>query len=139
MFAALGSPAVKLMRFPPLSSSINPAKDHPIQILKRRLFIPSSSYTRGLHFLVAAHADGSSRAVFALGAAPECELPAVILGFKIDASDWKTYDPNEKDENSVARNTLGFLKGAYAAKDQAFSVPIRSGLDWRRSVYVTCW
>lgn len=63
----------------------------------------------------------------------------MILEFKIEQDDWKTYNPKEKDEDSVATNTLGFLKGTYAAKEQAFTVPIRSGLDWRRSVYVTCW
>ncbi|KAK0101958.1 hypothetical protein ONS95_001233 [Cadophora gregata] len=139
LYAALGSPAVKLFRFPsPPKSTAAPATQA-IQILKRKLFIPSSSYARGLQFLVKSNDDGSSQAIFALDAAPTAELPAVVLDFKLGKDDWKTYNPKEKDEDSVATNTLGFLKGTYAAKEQAFRVPIRSGLDWRRSVYVTCW
>ncbi|KAH6717311.1 hypothetical protein BKA61DRAFT_321465 [Leptodontidium sp. MPI-SDFR-AT-0119] len=139
LYAALGSPAVKLICFPPLSASISPPPNESIQILKRKLFIPSSSYSRGLQFIVKRNADGCSRVIFAVKAAQKAELPAVVLDFKAGPNDWKTYNPNEKDEDSVASNTLGFLKGTYAAKEQAFSVPIRSGLDWRRSVYVTCW
>ncbi|PVH81019.1 hypothetical protein DL98DRAFT_654227 [Cadophora sp. DSE1049] len=139
LYAALGSPAVKLLRFPPPSKSTTTLSIPTIQILKRKLFIPSSSYTRELQFLVKSNEDGSSQAIFALNAVPVAELPAVVLDFKVGKDDWKTYNPKEKDEDSVATNTLGFLKGTYAAKEQAFKVPIRSGLDWRRSVYVTCW
>ncbi len=64
------------------------------------------------------------QASFILSALPEADLPSVMLQFELDAEEWEDYD---------------FGKGAYAAKEQAFSVPIRSGLDWRRSVYVTCW
>jgi len=50
---------------------------------------------------------------------------------------WEEYDASVDD--GVDTVTCDFLKGEYATKEQAFSVPIRSGLDWRRSVYVTCW
>lgn len=56
----------------------------------------------------------------------------------MNENEWENYDPSIHDDEIMA-NSHDFLKGAYAAKDQAFSVPIRSGLDWRRSVYVTCW
>lgn len=61
------------------------------------------------------------------------------LDFKLEAEEWEDYDPNAVDEDSISGNSSSFLKGAYASKEQAFCVPIRSGLDWRRSVYVTCW
>jgi len=67
------------------------------------------------------------------------DLPAVELGFKLEDGDWQDYDPNAKDEDEPMTDPNVFLKGAYASKEQAFSVPIRSGMDWRRSVYVTCW
>jgi hypothetical protein len=63
----------------------------------------------------------------------------VSLDFKLSSDDWKEYDPEEQDPDDVITSSQQFLKGEYASKEQAFSVPIRSGLDWRRSVYVTCW
>ncbi|KAL2060902.1 hypothetical protein VTL71DRAFT_8954 [Oculimacula yallundae] len=139
LYAALGSPAVKLLRFPPFSTSITSSMSTSIQVLKRRIFIPSSSFTRGLRLLVTSDDNGSSSIMLALNPIPKDELPAVVLDFKVAQKDWKTYNPKEKNEDLIATNLFGFLKGTYAAKGQAFSVPIRSGLDWRRSVYVTCW
>lgn len=31
------------------------------------------------------------------------------------------------------------LKGNYAAKDRAFVIPIRSGVEWWRKSFVACW
>jgi hypothetical protein len=81
----------------------------------------------------------TQNAIFILDAAPKLELPAVSLDFKLEPEDWKNYDPDELDPDEVIADSARFLKGEYASKEQAFSVPIRSGLDWRRSVYVTCW
>jgi hypothetical protein len=137
LYAALGSPAVRILQFPSPSESLIQS---PILVLKKRLYIPSSSYIRGLRFLIHAHADStSSKAIFALEAAPKFELPAVVFSFAIDSGDWEDYDPDKIDDHELLISSARFLKGAYASKDQAFSVPIRSGLDWRRSVYVTCW
>ena len=110
----------------------------PIQILNKRLFIPASSYTRDLRFVVDSTSKHPPRAMFKLSASSKFDLPVVILDFPLNADDWENYDPAEHD-NELMTDTSSFLKGAYAAKEQAFSVPIRSGLDWRRSVYVTCW
>lgn len=112
-----------------------------------RQFIPSSSYSRALQFQVESAVNVSEassivcveacQAVFRLSANPALELPAVCLKFRLEASDWEEYDPlSDPDKVSISSD---FLKGKYAAKDQSFSVPIRSGLDWRRSVFVTCW
>jgi hypothetical protein len=133
LYAALGSPAVRILRFPsPSESQIQ----SPILVLKKRLYIPSSSYSRGLRFFINADA---SKAIFALEAAPKFDLLAVVFSFAIYSGDWEEYDPDRIDDHELLVSSARFLKGAYASKDQAFSVPIRSGLDWRRSVYVTCW
>jgi hypothetical protein len=137
LYAALGSPAVRILRFPSQSESLIQS---PIRVLKRRLYIPCSSYARGLCFLI--HADAgssSSQAIFVLEAAPKFDLPAVLFDFRLDSEDWEDYDPDKIEDHELLISSARFLKGAYASKDQAFSVPIRSGLDWRRSVYVTCW
>jgi hypothetical protein len=83
--------------------------------------------------------SSKQHAVFLLDAEPNLELPPVSLDFKLDSEDWQDYDPEEQDPDDVIASSGEFLKGEYASKEQAFSVPIRSGLDWRRSVYVTCW
>jgi hypothetical protein len=140
LYATLGSPKVKLIRFPPLSPSTELSKPANIQILKTRLFIPSSSYNRGIRFVIYSKPSSSKQhAVFLLDAEPNSELPAVSLNFKLDSEHWQDYDPEEQDSDDVIASSGEFLKGEYASKEQAFSVPIRSGLDWRRSVYVTCW
>jgi hypothetical protein len=80
------------------------------------------------------------QASFILSALPEADLPSVMLQFELDAEEWEDYDFEKcQKEEGVVSMSARFWKGAYAAKEQAFSVPIRSGLDWRRSVYVTCW
>jgi len=101
--------------------------------------MPSSSYTRSLRFIIHSKTSSNLHAVFVLDAAPQFELPAVNLDFKLDSEDWKDYDPEARDPDDAITDSGQFLKGEYASKEQAFSVPIRSGLDWRRSVYVTCW
>jgi hypothetical protein len=137
LYAALGSPAVRILQFPSPSESLIQS---PIRVLKKRLYIPSSSYTRGLRFFIHSEAaSNSSKAIFALEAAPKFDLPAVVFSFATHADDWEDYDPDKIDDHELLISSARFLKGAYASKDQAFSVPIRSGLDWRRSVYVTCW
>ena len=135
LYAALGSSAVKILRFPALERE----RVAPIQILNNRIYIPSSAYSRKMRFLIDANPMRTSlKAVFFLSEASEFHLPAVKLVFTIKSDDWEDYDPS-KHGDEIMGNSSDFLKGAYAAKEMAFSVPIRSGLDWRRSVYVTCW
>jgi hypothetical protein len=139
LYCALGSPSVLILRFPPPSTSL---LQPPILTLKKRLYIPSSSYTRSLRFLI--HPTSSQaqvQVIFALDAAPKFDLPAVVFNFTTDEEDWEDYDKDKlgDQELELLVGSAGFLKGNYASKEQAFSVPIRSGLDWRRSVYVTCW
>jgi hypothetical protein len=134
LYAALGTSALKILRFPSPSNPISA-----IQILKKRLSIPCSSYSRDLRFFVNINTTAvESRAIFIISEVREHHLPAVKLDFAMDENDWEDYDPSLHDDEAVT-DSPEFFKGAYASKDQAFSVPIRSGLDWRRSVYVTCW
>ena len=58
--------------------------------------------------------------------------------FKLDLEDWKDYDPEDWDLDEIIADSGQFWKGEYASKEQGLSVQIRSGLNWRRSVYVTC-
>jgi hypothetical protein len=77
-----------------------------------------------------------------LDATEKYELPAARLDFNLESDGWEEWDWTKRDEGELEGGLLDsmrFLKGGYAAREQAFSVPIRSGLDWRKSVYVTCW
>jgi hypothetical protein len=130
LFAALGCPTFKILRFDDAKA---------VQMYRTRFHIPCSTYTRISRFLVLPAAD-SLQATFVLGPSLELELPAVMLQFQLNEGLWEGYDFEkcQKEEGGAILSNR-FWKGAYAAKGQAFSVPIRSGLDWRRSVYVTCW
>jgi hypothetical protein len=63
-----------------------------------------------------------------------------MLQFRLNEESWEEYDFEKywKEERGMVMCNR-FWKGSYATKEKAFSVPIRSGLNWRRSVYVTCW
>jgi hypothetical protein len=144
LYAALGISSIKILRFPPQPTTlISPSSPKHVQVLKRDIYIPSSSYNRDVQFFIRQDpfptTPRARRAVFVLDESPKLELPAVSLDFKLEAEDWEDYDPNVVDEDIASLKSSNFLKGAYASKEQAFCVPIRSGLDWRKSVYVTCW
>ncbi|KAL8723361.1 MAG: hypothetical protein Q9225_000344 [Loekoesia sp. 1 TL-2023] len=52
-------------------------------------------------------------------------------GGKDDTGDWVSLE-----DTSLMSDVL---KGKYAAKDRAFVIPIRSGVEWRRKSFVACW
>lgn len=55
-------------------------------------------------------------------------------------AEWKIYEsPSGNGEKEGFQRYLNYMKGVYASKENAFSVPIRSGLEWTRGTYVTCW
>lgn len=70
-------------------------------------------------------------------------LPPIILTRRVtQLGDWQMWDserdgkePNLDRESDISE----YVKGSYAAADQRFTVPIRSGLNWRRAITVSCW
>lgn len=136
LYAAVGAPNVKLLRFPDLAH--NESSSSAIQALNRKLHIPCSSYQRNLKFSIIPDENEDIVASFSLDSALRYDLPSVNLEFTLCSKDWTDYDPNDPGDE-LSGCSSDFLKGVYASREQAFSVPIRSGWDWRRSVYVTCW
>jgi hypothetical protein len=72
---------------------------------------------------------------------PVLELPPVVMDFDMEklCGPWGEHCVSSEDRIAASKSDTEFMKGMYAAKDQAFHVPIRSGLEWRKSTYVTCW
>ena len=71
-------------------------------------------------------------------------LPPLLLSHAISSlGGWQDWEPDVDGKEPGLDNPIdemtAYLKGGYAAADQRFTVPIRSGLNWRKSVFVSCW
>jgi hypothetical protein len=72
----------------------------------------------------------------------ESILPPIIMRWSIpETGGWRNWVP-ELDERSEELNakqeTFDMLRGTFVGSEQRFSIPIRSGLDWRRKAFVSC-
>lgn len=70
-------------------------------------------------------------------------LPPILITHPISRlGGWQVWDP-ERDGKEPGLdswvNLADYLKGDYAAADQRFRIPIRSGLNWRKTITVSCW
>jgi hypothetical protein len=70
-------------------------------------------------------------------------LPPILITHPISRlGGWQVWDPHRDGREPAldsSRNLTDYLKGDYASADQRFSVPIRSGLNWRKAMTVSCW
>lgn len=68
--------------------------------------------------------------------------PPVVLRWKIAQSDgWRPWHPKVDSTASDLKRDVPvwkLLRGQFVDSDKLFSVPIRSGLDWRRKAYLSC-
>lgn len=68
--------------------------------------------------------------------------PPVVLRWKIAQGDgWRAWDTTLDTMSSDLKRDIPvwkMLRGQFVDSDKLFSVPIRSGLDWRRKGYLSC-
>lgn len=68
--------------------------------------------------------------------------PPVVLRWRIAQGDgWRAWDTNLDTMSSDLKRDVPvwkMLRGQFVDSDKLFSVPIRSGLDWRRKGYLSC-
>jgi hypothetical protein len=68
--------------------------------------------------------------------------PPVVLRWKVEQGDgWRAWDPDVDGTASDLKRDVPvwkMLRGQFVDSDKLFSVPIRSGLDWRRKGYLSC-
>lgn len=68
--------------------------------------------------------------------------PPVVLRWKVAQGDgWRAWDTNSDTMSSDLKRDVPvwkMLRGQFVDSDKLFSVPIRSGLDWRRKGYLSC-
>jgi hypothetical protein len=66
----------------------------------------------------------------------------VVIRWKIPHEDgWRAWDPNFDEESEDLKRGVDearILRGGFVDGDKRFYVPIRSGLDWTRTGYLTC-
>jgi hypothetical protein len=153
LYVALGTFEITILRFPPLPALFQDLKslpavpqntkvESPIHSLPKTICIPATASSRNLRFFVRLDSLASKpHAIFCLNALPVLELPPVIMDFDMEklCGPWEEYSVSSEDQIAASKTDTDFMKGMYAAKDQAFLVPIRSGLEWRKSTYVACW
>jgi hypothetical protein len=71
--------------------------------------------------------------------------PPVVLRWKIERGNgrdgWRAWDPDVDGRASDLKRNVPvwkMLRGQFVDNDKLFSVPIRSGLDWKRKGYLSC-
>lgn len=87
-----------------------------------------------MHTSSAKPADPTSSAI---------SLPPILITHPISRlGGWQTWDADRDGKEPALESSSSltdYLKGDYASADQRFSVPIRSGLNWRKAMTVSCW
>jgi hypothetical protein len=67
--------------------------------------------------------------------------PVLIIWSISETNNWRDWDQNI-DEHSAGLKTdqpkYEMLRGTFVDSEQRFSIPIRSGLDWRKKAFVSC-
>jgi hypothetical protein len=69
-------------------------------------------------------------------------LPPVIMRWSIsETRRWRDWEPGLDDRSPEFQNGISaynMLRGTFVDSEQRFSIPIRSGLDWRKKAFVSC-
>ncbi|KAF1989338.1 hypothetical protein K402DRAFT_401992 [Aulographum hederae CBS 113979] len=139
-----------------------------IQVLKAPIYFPSSTpYRRPRlavlgsetfdsgagkqaeqeHLTLILDSDTSSSSSFSSSTNPpsNCSpLPPTLMTWPVTSrGGWRSWSA-EEDGTSEDLKLLGkghayeVLRGSFVDREKRFSVPIRSGLDWRKKAYVSC-
>ena len=67
--------------------------------------------------------------------------PVLIIWSISETNNWRDWDRNTDEcsaELKTDRRTYEVLRGTFVDSEQRFSIPIRSGLDWRKKAFVSC-
>ena len=107
-----------------------------ISTLSTSVFLPCSASSRNTFSFFPLNVNDKLYFAFALGATQD--LPAAILWRSLEElNGWTPYE--EKDEQAWAQEwETERIKGVYVPEEQRFSIPIRSGLEWKKRTYITC-
>lgn len=125
-----------------------------IEILHSPIYLPYSTPQRAngnIHFLVSTSPSSTTTQIHIFLSSHQSHkdntptLPAILLTYtaETDLGNWAPFEPatalDLASSESISVEEAAYLKGRFVAADQRFSLPIRSGLDWSRSSFVSCW
>ncbi|MCJ1391930.1 hypothetical protein MMC18_004797 [Xylographa bjoerkii] len=69
-------------------------------------------------------------------------LPPIIMDWSVNSlGGWRDWDPaadEQSEQCRTAQHSFNMLRGSFVDVEQRFSIPIRSGLDWRKKAFVYC-
>lgn len=69
-------------------------------------------------------------------------LPPVLMTWSISETDsWRDWKPELDSRSPECQSSVrayNILRGTFVDSEQRFSIPIRSGLDWRKKAFVSC-
>jgi hypothetical protein len=138
LYAVLGTCELRVCRIPLLQDICSVSQDGcQIQALVKNTFLPFSAAERGFKFSVNI-IDDKEQAIFVLG--PSIDLPAVVLIKDLVDESGPWVDAGTlNDHLETDSYGLDYMKGKYAAREQKFSISVRSGLAWRRQAFLSCW
>ncbi|KAI9657236.1 MAG: hypothetical protein M1831_004425 [Alyxoria varia] len=151
------SPYAKFVRFELPSPFVSPSQTH---VLDSSVDLPASTPWRRPSLIVEERTDNESplmdERITLLLDSRELPLPSELgtdqdilpgLIFRWTASKlggWKDWDDVQEQHNLMqgqvsAAVLRANLKGDFIDSNQRFNVPVRSGLDWTKKAYLSCW
>jgi hypothetical protein len=93
-------------------------------------------------FLALTHKKSASKSTNCGTQVPTSTSSPVVIRWKIPHEDgWRAWDPKVDEESEDLKRGVDearILRGGFVDGDKRFYVPIRSGLDWTRTGYLTC-
>ncbi len=149
-----------LVALPPLTCdakiikvALGSAGDNVISTLSRPIYFPTSTPRRKARLLYRPGTDGKDDYIYlALNGSPPKSSggdtspspygnsPPVVVRWKVESGDgWRAWDAetdSKPDDNGG--NLWDMLRGSFVESGKCFSVPFRSGTDWRRKGYLSC-
>lgn len=154
VYVALSTPSspctIKMLRFPlPQQRDMADSVPRKVQTTTSLLYAPRSFPQRSPTFHTI-HTPSNDHMALLLGspqsktsAAEIVAGPPILMRWTISQlGGWRDWDEKRDGREEGLDSTVtsrDHLKGQYAAAEQRFSVPIRSGLNWRKSCFVSCW
>ncbi|KAF2736869.1 hypothetical protein EJ04DRAFT_575086 [Polyplosphaeria fusca] len=148
------------LRLPQDGEEATSSSETDIQTVRDPVFFPYSTPYRNPRIKVFNHNGDKQTLVLALDAEfapkidaedtstgsqkPEQDIlkPPALMTWKLDeGKDWRKWDTDvdEKDKQIMDhKNQYAMLRGTFVDAGKRFEVPVRSGLNWRKTAFLSC-
>ena len=131
--------AIQTLQSPVYFPSSTPYRNPQIVIHKSPAKSPNRALKPGKHLVLALDRDQTPKLGDNL---EQWTLPPIVMAWPIpEASSWREWNLELDERSEELKNnqkTSAMLRGTFVDSENRYSMPIRSGLDWRKKAFVSC-